>query len=203
MNKLFELEIIHPGSFGAETSAAFALPATPYELADALDKARVIDERVIYSTEILNYKLDYLPQFLSPSTNLYELNHLAHRLAALSERELDCFEGMVMKDTINNNYAPIPVDRLINMTHSMADCQIAYEAHDDQSLGLFYADNGFVRELEALPENIIKWLDYGKLGKELREAEGGVLCWAQGNFTCFTYIGQVLRNRCCSPTLCL
>jgi hypothetical protein len=37
LNKLFELEISRPGSFGAETSAALALPATPYELADALD----------------------------------------------------------------------------------------------------------------------------------------------------------------------
>nr|WP_319489351.1 antirestriction protein ArdA [uncultured Caproiciproducens sp.] len=144
----------------------------------------MIDERVIYSTEILNCKLDYLPQFLSPSTNLYELNHLAQRLATLSEWELDCFEGMVMMDTIKNNYAPIPVDRLINMTHSMADCQIAYEAHDDQSLGLFYADNGFVRKLETLPESIFKWLDYGKIGKELREGEGGV----------FTPNGYVVQN---------
>jgi hypothetical protein len=184
LDKKFELIISRPGSFGANTSATLALPATPYELADALDKARVTDEKVIHSIEILSCELDYLPQFLSPSTNLYELNHLAHRLSALSQWELDCFEGMVMMDTIQTNYAPIAVERLINMTHSMENCQIAYEAHDDASLGLFYADNGFVPELEILPENVFKWLDYGKIGKEMREGEGGV----------FTPSGYVVQN---------
>ncbi len=184
MDKEFELIISRPGSFGANTWATLMLPATPYELADALDKARVADERAIYSIEISDCKLDYLPQFLSPSTNLYELNHLAHRLSALSQWEFDCFEGMVMMDTIQTSYAPIAVERLINMTHSMENCQIAYEAHDDVSLGLFYADNGFVPELETLPENVFKWLDYGKLGKEMREGEGGV----------FTPSGYVVQN---------
>ena len=184
MDKEFELIISRPGSFGANTSATLALPATPYELADALDKARATDEKVIHSIEILSCELDYLPQFLSPSTNLYELNHLAHRLSALSQWELDCFEGMVMMDTIQTNYASIAVERLINMTHSMENCQIAYEAHDDASLGLFYADNGFIPELETLPENVFKWLDYGKIGKEMREGEGGV----------FTPSGYVVQN---------
>ncbi len=184
MDKEFELIISRPGSFGVNTSATLALPATPYEMVDALDKARVTDGRIIYSIEILSSELDYLPQFLSPSTNLYELNHLAHRLSALSQWELDCFEGMVMMDTIQTSYAPIAVERLINMTHSMENCQIAYEAHDDASLGLFYADNGFVPELETLPENVFKWLDYGKIGKEMREGEGGV----------FTPSGYVVQN---------
>ncbi len=174
MNKLFELEISRPGSFGTNTAAILALPATPYEILDALDRARVTDERVIYSSEILSCELDYLPQFLIPSTNLYELNHLAQRLSGLSEWELDCFEGMVMMDTVRTQYAPIAIERLINMTHSTADCQIAYEAHDDASLGLFYADNSFVPALETLPENVFKWLDYSKIGKEMREDESGV-----------------------------
>jgi hypothetical protein len=118
LNKIFEVEISRPGSLGAETAAALALPATPYEILDALDRARVTDSRVIYSSEILSCELDYLPQFISPSVNLYELNHLAERLSGLSEWELDCFEGMVMMDTIRTQYAPIAIDRLINMTHS-------------------------------------------------------------------------------------
>ncbi|RJE46596.1 MULTISPECIES: antirestriction protein ArdA [unclassified Dehalobacter] len=183
-DRIFELEISRPCSFGANTSATLTLPATPYEILDALDKARVIDERVIYSMEITSCKLDYLPQFLSPSTNLYELNHLAQRLAALSEWELDCFEGMVMMDTVHTDYAPIAVERLINMTHSTADCQVVYEAHDNESLGKFYEENGFVPELETLPEKVFPWLDYGKIGKEMHDGEGGV----------FTPSGYVVQN---------
>lgn len=182
MNKLFELEISRPGSFGA--TATLSLPAAQYEIQGALDKIRMADEGVLCSTEILHCRLDYLPQFLSTATNLYELNHLAQRLAALSEWELDCFEGLVMMDAIQTDYAPIPTERLINMTHSLESCQIAYEAHDDETLGKFYADNGFVPELEQLPENVFAWLDYGKIGKEMREGEGGV----------FTPHGYVVQN---------
>ncbi len=181
---IFEIEISRPGSFGAETSATLSLPATPYELLDALDKARVTDERVIYSSEILNCELDYLPQFISTNTNLYELNHLAHRLSSLSEWEKDCFEGLVMMDTIQTSYAPIGVDRLINMTHSTEDCQLVYEAHDDRAFGKFYADNDFVPKLENVPDEIYECLDFGKIGKEMREGEGGV----------FTPHGYVLQN---------
>ena len=70
------------------------------------------------------------------------------------------------------------------MTHSTGYCQIAYEAHDDLTLGRFYTDNGFVPELETLPEKIFPWLDYAKIGKELRESEGGV----------FTPNGYVVRS---------
>lgn len=84
-DKFFTLEISRPGLFGANTAATLTLPATPYELADALDKALITDDRVIYSTEILDCELDFLPQFIFPGTNLYEMNHLAQRLSSLSE----------------------------------------------------------------------------------------------------------------------
>lgn len=156
----------------------------PYELADALDKIRMDDPRGICSLENMDCELEYLPQFLNPNVNLYDLNHLAYRLYNLSEWELDCFEGMVMMDAVQTQYAPIPVERLINMTHSMEHCQIAYEAHNDTSLGMFYAENGFVPDLETLPENVFAWLDCGKIGKEMRQGEGGV----------FTPNGYVVQN---------
>ncbi len=180
----FELEISRPGLFRAGTSATGTLPAGPYELRDLLEKAHITDERVIYSIEILDSKLDYLPQFISSSTNLYELNHLAKRLVSLSQWELDCFEGMVMMDAIQTEYAPITVERLINMTHSMSDCQVVYEAHDDRTLGKFYADNDFVPKFEGVPDEVYSCLDFEKIGKEMREGEGGV----------FTPHGYVLQN---------
>jgi len=181
--KIFEVELSRWNPSGANPSAQITLPATPYELADALEKARITEDSV-YSVELLSCKLDYLPQFISPDINLYELNHLTHRLSALSKWELDCFEGMVMMDAVQTQYAPIPVDRLINMTHSMAHCQVAYEAHDDASLGKFYADNDFVPALENVSDEVYEYLDFGKIGREMREGEGGV----------FTPHGYVVQN---------
>lgn len=159
---------------GAQNDVKLSLPAADYELLDALEKAGVTNERDIYNVEVAESKLDYLLQFIPDSANLYELNILAGRLAAMSQWELDCFEGMVMMDSVKTNYAPIEAERIINMTYSTPDCQIVYEAHDDESLGRFYAENDFVPELEILSEKIFPWLDYSKIGKELREAEGGL-----------------------------
>jgi hypothetical protein len=184
LDKAFELEISNPKQEETRATARLILPATPYELADALDKIRIDVPRGICSLENVYCELEYLPQFINPDVNLYDLNHLAYRLYNLSEWELDCFEGMVMMDAVQTQYAPIPMERLINMTHSMDHCHIAYEAHNDTSLGMFYAENGFVPDLEALPENVFAWLDYGKIGKEMREGEGGV----------FTPNGYVVQN---------
>jgi hypothetical protein len=181
--KIFEVELSRWNPSGANPSAQIALPATPYELADALEKARITEDSV-YSAEVLSCKLDYLPQFIVPDINLYELNHLAQRLSSLSAWELDCFEGMVMMDAVQTQYAPISVERLINMTHSTEHCQIAYEAHDDPSLGKFYADNDFVPALERVSDEVYEYLDFGKIGKDMRGGEGGV----------FTPHGYVVQN---------
>jgi hypothetical protein len=114
--KIFTVELSRWNPSGANPSAEIALPATPYELADALEKAKITGDTV-YSAEILSCKLDYLPQFIAPDANLHELNHLAQRLSSLSAWELDCFEGMVMMDAVQTQYrfdrrggihAPIP-----------------------------------------------------------------------------------------------
>jgi len=181
--KIFEVELSRWNPSGANPSAQIALPATPYELADALEKARITEDSV-YSAEVLSCKLDYLPQFIVPDINLYELNHLAQRLSSLSAWELDCFEGIVMMDAVQTQYAPISVERLINMTHSTEHCQIAYEAHDDPSLGKFYADNDFVPALERVSDEVYEYLDFAKIGREMREGEGGV----------FTPHGYVVQN---------
>lgn len=96
--ELFELEIRRSPS-GANIHAEIILPATTYELADALAQARITDEHK-YLLDILSCELEYLPQFISGKLNLYELNHLASHLSELSEWELDCFEGMVIVESI-------------------------------------------------------------------------------------------------------
>lgn len=181
--KIFKIELSRWNPSGANPSAGITLPATPYELADTLERAGITGDTVS-SAEVLSCKLDYLPQFITPDANLHELNHLARRLSALSEWELDCFEGMVMMDAVQTQYAPIPAERLINMTHSTEHCQIAYEAYDDPSLGKFYLDNDFVPALENVSDEVYAYLDFGKIGKEMREGEGGV----------FTPHGYVVQN---------
>lgn len=173
MSKIFEVEIGRPGSSGAMTAASLSLPATPFVLADALDKARITDERIIYSTEVLDSNCSYLPSLIPASANIYELNHLAEHLDVLTEWELDCFEGLVRMEA-DKNGTPIPLERLINFTHSLENCQIAYEAHNDKSLGKFYVDNDMADIPDNLPAAVYELLDYEAIGRKARITEGGV-----------------------------
>lgn len=184
LDGIIKIEIGQPGSFGANTTTTVMLPATPYELKDALDKARITAEHAIYSSEVCDCRLEYLPKFISPSVNIYELNHLAQRLKMLQQWELDCFEGMVGKEAVQTVYEPIAVEQLINMTHSMLDCRIIYDVYDNQALGQFYIDNDFISELTDLPEKIFSWLDNEKIGREMHEDESGV----------FTSSGYVVQD---------
>lgn len=179
--RVFEVELsaAHTGF------ATLALPAAPFVLLDALDRAHIDqDKDSPYTLELLDSKLDYLPQFITPNADIHELNHLTQRLAEMDQWQLGCFEGMVMMDAVRTEYTPIPLDRLINMTHSMEECQVVCEAHDDETLGRFYVDNDFPVLPCELPEALYELLDYEAIGRKARMDEGGV----------FTPQGYVVHN---------
>lgn len=171
-NHVFEAYIFHPNNPDDLSGVSIKLPATPYEILDGLEKAHIADGKLYM--EVISEKLDCLSEMLSPTTNLHELNHLAERLSVMSDWELNCFEGMVMMETAKTDNSPIPLERLINFTHSIGDCQIAYGVSDDKSLGKFYVDNDFPVIPENLPEVLYEMLDYEAIGRKQRTGEGGV-----------------------------
>lgn len=146
------------------------LPAEPGEVQDALDRARVRTGQPYKITECLNAQGDDLT-FLPENPRLEELNILARRIEDLSDFERHAFDGCVkMLDK------PSMRD-LINLTYSLDDVHVV-QATDDYALGKFYADNGFLSVLEDLPSEqqdaLYDLLDFDKIGRKQREAEGGV-----------------------------
>lgn len=171
---IFEIELSNIHDTNLSNAVKIDLPATWAELNDALQKARVPDDRALYKVNVWDSNPECLLQIMPNNINLYELNHLAQRLEKMQDSQIDAFEGLTMMDVVRTGYAPIPIERLINMTHSLVDCHFIYEAFDDRTLGKFYAENDFITELQSLPENVFSWLDYEKIGKYMREAEKGV-----------------------------
>ena len=184
MNKPFKVYISRPDDISGDTGVSIALPATPFEISDALEQARVTNERDIYTVEMESCKLRYLTRLIPPSANIYELNHLAQRLTELAGDQFDCFEGMVKMETAENGSAPIPLERLINFTHSMEECHFVFRVYDDQALGRFYVDNDFPVIPPNLPEALYEMLDYESIGRKARVDEGGV----------FTHGGYVVQG---------
>lgn len=184
MNEIFEVYISRPGETGASTGTSIRMPATPCEILDRLERARITDSETIYNTEMIGCELEYLTRFISQNVSIYELNLLAQNLSVLGEWEHKCFEGMVTMAGESSGNSPIPIEKLINLTYSTGTCQIAAGVYDDKSLGEFYVANDFPVVPQNLPEELYDLLDYEFIGRKMRMSEGGV----------FTSSGYVVQS---------
>ena len=163
-------------------SAAYAkldLPASPWEVWDAMEKVRLQTDDILYM-EIEDY---YAFEYLSPhldglDISLNELNDLAAQLAALDEVQGIAFEGMfsiAVQRKVNANGGIITLQDLRDLAVSAkTDCYHVVDAADDAALGRFYAENDFIPELDGVSDAVFKMLDFAGIGRMMRHSENGV-----------------------------
>lgn len=163
-------------------SAAYAkleLPASPWELWDAMEKVRLQTDDILYM-EIEDY---YAFEYLSPhldglEISLNELNDLAAQFAALDEVQEIAFEGlfsMEVQRKVNANGGVITLQDLRDLAVSAkTDCYHVVDAADDAQLGRFYAENEFIPELDGVSDAVFKMLDFAGIGRMMRCSENGV-----------------------------
>ena len=163
-------------------SAAYAkleLPASPWEVWDAMEKVRLQTDDILYM-EIEDY---FAFEYLSPhldglEISLNELNDLAAQLAALDEVQGIAFEGlfsMEVQKKVNANGGVITLQDLRDLAVSAkTDCYHVVDAADDAQLGRFYAENGFIPELDGISDGVFKMLDFAGIGRMMRHSENGV-----------------------------
>ena len=163
-------------------SAAYAkleLPASPWEVWDAMEKVRLQTDDILYM-EIEDY---FAFEYLSPhldglDISLNELNDLAALLSALDEVQGIAFEGMfsiAVQRKVNANGGVITLQDLRDLAVSAkTDCYHVVDAADDAQLGCFYAENGFIPELDGVSDAVFKMLDFAGIGRMMRQGENGV-----------------------------
>lgn len=180
MNQIFNVSISKRD--GSLTSADLTLPATPYQLADALEQLRAdgaenVKAKISYchSSGILNL----LP---TASGNLYEVNALAEKMASFEDWQREAFDGMLKADAFESS-DPIPIARLIDFAYSTECCHVVGGITTDKELGEFLVENGLWGDEEALTEDVYKRLDFKMIGREYRLMEGGT-------FTANSYVEQ-------------
>ena len=160
------------------------LPATDYELLDMMERLHLEDGKLPY-LEVLKFReeCDYLERCVHEQPDIYQLNALARKLSEFtSVQEMAAFEGLVGKE-IGNRAVTIELPRLIGFAYSTDCCHVAEDAMTDFQLGKFLVENDFIEEANNLPDSMLALLDYGKIGREHREQEGGV-------YTGFGYLEQ-------------
>ena len=184
MAKVFSVEL----SDGANRFAELTLPATDYELLDALDKLQ-LQPGASPQWEIYEHThFQYLEVFVS-DCSLYELNSLSRKLGNMDHDQLGAFEGL-FKMALDKREGPMSIADLFTYANNSDCCHVLNDVGSDDQLGRFYAVNGFIPELEDIPDFAFDRLDYSRIGKEMREAEHGV----------FTRFGYVLQNDTLKPS---
>ena len=163
-------------------SAAYAkleLPASPWEVWDAMEKVRLQTDDILYM-EIEDY---FAFEYLSPhldglDISLNELNDLAAQLAALDEVQEIAFEGMFsieVQKKVNTNGGIITMQDMRDLAVSAkTDCYHVVDAADDAALGRFYAENDFIPELDGVSNEVFEMLDFAGIGRMMRQGENGV-----------------------------
>lgn len=177
--KIFEVYLAKEDVPNNESYAKLDLPASPWEVVDALDKVRLNEGEQLYM-EIEDYDaFEYLsPHLDGLDISLNELNDLAAQLAALDEVQEAAFEGlfsMEVQRKVNANGGVITLQDLRDLAISAkTDCYHVVEAADDAQLGRFYAENDFVPELDGVSNEVFEMLDFAGIGRMMRHSENGV-----------------------------
>ena len=162
-----------------EAYAKLNLPASPWKVWDAIEKVRLQTDDILYM-EIEDYfAFEYLaPHLDGLDISLNELNDLAAQLAALDEVQGIAFEGlfsMEVQKKVNANGGVITLQDLRDLAVSAkTDCYHVVDAADDAQLGRFYAENGFIPELDGISDEVFEMLDFAGIGRMMRCGENGV-----------------------------
>ena len=177
--KVFAMYLAKEGNPNSDAYAKLDLPASPWELWDAMEKVRLQTDDILYM-EIEDY---FTFEYLSPhldglDISLNELNALAAQLAALDEVQGIAFEGMfsiAVQRKVNANGGIITLRDLRDLAVSAkTDCYHVVDAADDTQLGRFYAENEFVPELDGISDEVFEMLDFAGIGRMMRCSENGV-----------------------------
>ena len=177
--RIFNVYLAKDGVPYNEAYAKLDLPASLWEVWDAMEKVRLQTDDILYM-EIEDY---FAFEYLSPhldglDISLNELNDLAARLATLDEVQGIAFEGlfsMEVQRKVNANGGVITMQDMRDLAVSAkTDCYHAVDAADDAQLGRFYAENEFIPELDGVSNEVFEMLDFAGIGRMMRCSENGV-----------------------------
>ena len=177
--KVFAMYLAKEGNPNSDAYAKLDLPASPWELWDAMEKVRLKDGEALYMEIDDYYAFEYLaPHLAGLDISLNELNDLAERLAKLDEVQGIAYRGlleMAVQEKVEGSGGIITIQELRNLAVSAkTDCYHVVDAADDAQLGRFYAENEFVPELDGISDEVFEMLDFAGIGRMMRCSENGV-----------------------------
>ena len=172
MDKVFKLCVAGKDQYTC--SAALTLPASIYEMVDMAERVGLEKVEELYFEVEKSYRGEYLVNALKWNATLPELNILAWKVAEMDEGQEAILEGLIKMEQKKQDVPWLPYPKLLQLAENTACCHRVPQARNDSQLGRFYAENGFVEGVDDLPDRLFELLDFEKIGRDARLAEGGV-----------------------------
>lgn len=172
---MIEMSVEHPVMRQVQFGS-LQLPATEYEIRDALQKMRATMD-MLKNREYSIYNCEIVPQLNEirlDSASLDELNFLAKRLVSLNEDERNILKGVATKVIPTDEDEIVSIRDLINMTYGTGTVSVISNVTNDEQLGEFVIENELQDDVASVPENAHYLLDKQRIGQLQRKLDGGV-----------------------------
>lgn len=165
------------GELRGYRGAVLEMPASLYEIEDALQRARV-PEGGKYTLESTGDWPDFLWPILfnnsplSGKNALEELNLLADAVSRMDEIQIGTFEGAIQLHRVETG-RKITLKELLNFAACLNDYEFHPGVTNDLSLGRACIEGGMLDLVESLPDEVAQLLDPAKVGEALRHSDHG------------------------------
>ena len=145
-------------------------PMNIFEISDTLDRLKIPDDKPIVDFEISEYDNMEFPFVLCRrnfSADIYRLNLFAERMENLDLSEMTAFRSLLIANPESS------FEDILKMTYGL-DSVMIYPCSDCHELGEMVIENDLMPEIENCSNEILELLDREKVGRLMREREGGV-----------------------------
>lgn len=169
--------------------AMLELPATPYEIRDALQRAHVpegggytLKSTGDWPNFLWTVLFDSFP--LSGENALEELNLLAHTISRMDKMQIGTYEGAVQLHLEEKGEKTATLEELVSLAFCLDDYEFHPDVTNDFYLGKACMEGGMLDLVDRLPDEVAALLDPAKVGGMLRHSDHGA----------FTSRGYVYRS---------
>lgn len=174
---LIEMSAENEDDASKQYAADIYLPASLYEIDDAVDKCR----GYLVKTNMMPLNISecesvpLLSEVHFDTVTIYELNFLAKQISGFDNTQLAAYNALLPL-VVGENYEDelISIKDVINLTYCVDDYSVASNIFNDTELGEMLIDNGMVEDIENLSDEMIEFLDAEKIGEAHRMSENGV-----------------------------
>lgn len=155
---------------GEAISFTKKFPMSIFEIRDTLDKLKIPDDKPIVRFEISEHDNMEFPFALCLrdfSADIYRLNLFAERLENLDFSEMTAFKSLLKVNPESD------FEDILKMTYGL-DSVMIYPCSDCRELGETVIEDEMLPEIESCSDEVLALLDREKVGRLMKEREGGV-----------------------------